>query len=216
MDRVFADPNSVLSLERLREFLTSTAATRQFHVLVAQDSEVVIGGSVFSFVPGSRCGFSEYLLLDDANRGQGLGRLLFDRRKAILGERAGPVGCRGVFIEVDNPMRTPGALVSASGLDALARLRLFRHLGFRRVNLRYVQPPLGPGKLPVAHMDLLFAAWQPPGANTIPTEWIVQTLEPIWSAWTPELAGEFLTDLRRRVQTAEVDLLDPLSGLDSS
>jgi len=217
MDRVFADPNSVLSLERLREFVASASTCRQFHVLVARDvADGIVGGSVFSYVPRSSCGFSEYLLLQHASRGQGFGRLLFDRRKAILDADARPAGCRGLFIEVDNPVRTPSDLLDQSGLDPHNRLRLFSHLGFRRVNIHYVQPPLGAGKDVVDHMDLLFAPWRDHPTDRVPAEWILHTLEPIWSAWSPQTAPTQLARLRQNLNGPDVELLDPLSGLDSN
>src|SRR5690242_2947865 len=100
----------------MQEFLASDPATtgRSFHVLVAEDAgRQVIGGSVFSYVPRSNCGFSEYLVVEPAARGQRLGRALFDQRRAILNACAvqhGHMGlrpCNGLFIEVDSPERTP-------------------------------------------------------------------------------------------------------------
>jgi hypothetical protein len=217
MDRVFADPDSVLSVGRLQEFLASDSDARQFHVLVAESpAGAIVGGSVFSYIPRSRCGFSEYLLLEDSRRGRGLGRQLFDHRKSTLEADASPDRCRGVFIEVDNPVRTPPDLSEHSTLDPYDRLRIFAHLGFRRVDIAYVQPPLGPGKNPVDHMDLLFAPWLDPSADHIPTDWILDTLQPIWSAWSPRTAPLQLTTLLQGLAAPEVALLDPLSGLDST
>jgi GNAT superfamily N-acetyltransferase len=216
--RTFADPNSVLGLDRLQEFLSSDPHTfgREFRVLVAEDHpNRVIGGSVFSYIPASNCGFSEYLVLERATRGQGLGRELFDGRGAILDElanRYGKVRCRGVFIEVDSPERTPRELLDAeraSSMDARERLSVFAHLGFRKVDVPYVQPPLDPGKESVDYLDLLFAPspWSLP-MGVMPVEWILQTLEPIWTAWTP-LAPEYLEQLRERIgSTRLVSLVD--------
>src|SRR5207248_10630127 len=130
------------------------------NVLVAEDEGRLIGGSVFSYVPASSCGFSEYLVLEDSRRRQGLGRKLFNARRAILDESANryrEVRCRGIFSEVDSPERTLPELLAADIMDPHARLRIFGHLGFRRVDAQYVQPPLGPGKQAVDYLDLLFA-----------------------------------------------------------
>src|SRR5262249_8268847 len=109
LERTFSDPNSVLGLDRLHEFLSEGPRRgREFHVLVAQPSGAgpgrVAGLSIFSYVPESNCGFSEYLVVDQDLRGQGEGRALFARRKMLLDAdavRHGHRACHGVFIEVD-------------------------------------------------------------------------------------------------------------------
>jgi hypothetical protein len=221
MERVFADPNTVLGLDRLAAFLSADPqpSRRHFHVLAALDgSDHVVGGSVFSYVPRSNCGFSEYIVSDASMRGVGLGRRLFDRRKAILDADArerGQQRCRGLFIEADDPERTPEAFVVAerhTALDPSERLRLFDHLGFLRVDVPYVQPPLAPGKQPIDYLDLLFAPWQPGAADQrrMPAAWIFDTLAPVWSAWSPATRGGHLATLRQNVLTDQV-ALEPLA-----
>src|SRR5438105_4661912 len=140
MDAVFADPNTVLGLDRLQEFLAANQpdAARQFCVLVATDpdqADAVVAGCVFSHVVRSNCGFSEYLVAHSDARGQGLGRQLFEARKAALdaeARRHGHAACYGVFIEVDNPDRTPPILAAAereTALEGWQRVSLFEHLG---------------------------------------------------------------------------------------
>jgi hypothetical protein len=65
---------------------------------------------------------------------------------------------------------------------------VFEHLGFQRVNLRYVQPPLAEGKQPVDYLDLLFRPHAP--RASLPRAWIVDTVLPIWRAWAPTGAFE--------------------------
>jgi GNAT superfamily N-acetyltransferase len=224
MQRTFPDPNTVLGLDRMQEFLAANrpSADRRFCVLVAIDEERgggVVGGSVFSHVVKSNCGFSEYILTDRAIRGQGLGRRLFDARKAVLHAAAqgyGAPGCRGLFIEVDNPRRTPADFAEAereTSLDVWERLRLFEHLGFRRVDAPYVQPPLAPDKHAIEYMDLLFAAWEPSSAerSRIPVGWLLNTVEAIWAAWTPDAYSIHLQTLKEQVGAEDVALLDPLT-----
>jgi hypothetical protein len=218
LQRTFADPNSVLGLDRIREFLSETAAggSRRFHVLIASEVDQplarLLGTSIFSYVVRSNCGFSEYLAVDTSLRQQGLARALFDRRRLVLDEdavRYGRDACRGLFIEVDSPWRTPPSLLALESLDPMERLRVFSHFGFRRVNVAYVQPPLAPDKLAVEHMDLLFIPFG--DAAPIPSEWLVETLEAIWSAWAPESVATYLAELQRQVTTPTVALVDPLS-----
>jgi GNAT superfamily N-acetyltransferase len=217
LDNVFPDPNMVLGLDRLQAFVRAdpSAATRRFFVLVALDqaSDMVVGGSVFSYVRSTNCGFSEYIVTDRTARGMGLGRRLFDRRKAILDSAAheqGHPACEGLFIEADNPERTPPDLIEAerqTALDARERLRLFHHLGFRKVQLPYIQPPLAPDKAPIDYLDLLFAPWPSDNAalDRIPAAWVFDTVEPVWSAWSPD-APRHLLRLRQRVATTDIRL----------
>jgi GNAT superfamily N-acetyltransferase len=215
LDRTFPDPNSVLGLDRIQQFLRDNAAdsARQFYILVAEkvDGSGLVGASIFSYVAGSNCGFSEYLVVDASLRRRGLGRALFNARQAILHADATDQACHGLFIEVDSPWRTPAGLLEAGGIHPLDRLRVFRHLGFRRVAVAYVQPPLAPDKQAVDHMDLLFAPWRSDSSvETIPSEWLFHTLETIWSRWTPGQFGPYLDDLRNQVTGSCVSLVNPL------
>jgi GNAT superfamily N-acetyltransferase len=223
MNVTFPDPNTVLGLDRMQEFLAANrpGAARRFCVLVATDpgrAGAVVGGSVFSYVARSICGFSEYILVDRRVRGTGLGRRLFDARKEVLDEaarRAGHGGCRGLFIEADNPERVPADFAEIereTALDAWERLRLFDHLGFRRVDVPYVQPPLAPDKEPIDYLDLLFAPWPAHTAiSAIPAQSVLDTLEPVWLAWSPATATEQLALLRERISSDDVALV-PLSA----
>jgi GNAT superfamily N-acetyltransferase len=220
MDATFADPNVVLGLDRMQEFLLATRpdGPRRFCVLVAKEAGRVMGGCVFSHVARSNCGFSEYIVTDRAVRSQGVGRLLFDARKAILDAEAARLGqgtCHGVFIEVGNPQRTPPDLAAAereTALDAWERLRIFDHLGFRRVDVPYVQPPLAENKIPIDYLDLLFACWNPRGTDHIPAAWVFDTVDAIWTAWTPRTAAAHLETLKRRVPSAGVALRPALES----
>jgi GNAT superfamily N-acetyltransferase len=218
-----ADPNTVLGLDRLREFLAANrpGAARQLYVLVSTGpTEKILGATIFSYVVASNCGFSEYIVTSRDVRGSGVGRQLFDGRKALLDSAAREHGlgnsCRGVFIEVDNPNRTPADLLAAereTALDARERWRIFDHLGFRRVDLAYVQPSLGDGKTPVDYMDLMFLAWDEAasGAGRIPAAWILDTLQVIWSSWAPSAWATHHARLQAQLGTAEVALV-PLLG----
>jgi GNAT superfamily N-acetyltransferase len=215
-----SDPNTVLDEDRLIEFLQRRESARSFHILVAAEAGELVGGVVFSYVTASRCGFSEYLVVRQDRRRAGIGRRLVEARRAVLDRRARALGhecARGVFIEVDNPDRVPVRQEGhTASLDARTRLRVFDRLGFRRVAMPYVQPPLGPGKQAVYYMDLLFAAWDPDviASRRIASDWIIDTVGPIWRGWSPDRCREFLGWLSRRMPGDSVELL-PLLGEDA-
>jgi hypothetical protein len=217
--RTFQDPNSVLGADRIREFLSDNAQKneRQFCVLVAEadDGSGLVGCSVFSYVVRSNCGFSEYLVVERSERHLGLGRALFDRRRSRLDAEAarhGRTTCHGLFIEADSPARIPPELLATESMDTTERLRMFRHFGFRRVSMAYVQPPLATDKAAVDHMDLLFAGWDAQSSpEFLPTAWLVETLAAIWQAWSPATADAHLADLRATLPAPRVPLVDALS-----
>jgi GNAT superfamily N-acetyltransferase len=221
--RTFADPNVVLSADRLRTFLRDNRADgpREFCVLVAESTAPASrlrGGTVFSYVPAAGCGFSEYLVVDAARRGEGLGRRLVEARTARLDTAARAAGlpaAHGTFIETDDPRRIPAELARLerqTAMDPVARVRLFAHLGFRLVDVPYVQPPLGPGQAAVDYLQLLFAP-AAPDRQELPTEWLLATLEPIWTAWAPDTAAAQLARLRVSLTTPTLVLRDPRRDL---
>ena len=132
MQATFADPDTVLELDRIQAFLAerhSGTAERQFCVVVAEEDGAVVGGTVFSYVPATNCGFSEYLLVRKDRHGQRIGRLLFDARRTVLDELGRDFtheSCSGLFIEVDSPDRTPPDLLDRereTAMDPLTRLQ---------------------------------------------------------------------------------------------
>lgn len=212
---VFPDPDTVLGLDRLRAFLAQPRGQpgRDFCVVVAVENGLVVGGTIFSYVPATNCGFSEYLVVRKERHGQGIGRLLFDARQAALNTLAREFGlamCSGLFIEADSPERTPPQLQARereTATDAATRLEVFAHLGFLRVDLAYVQPPLGPGKHPVRYLDLLFARWDAGVLDQahVPAAWVIETLCPIWQSWSSTCAA--CEALRQRLGTSKLALV---------
>jgi GNAT superfamily N-acetyltransferase len=206
----FADPDVVLGLDRMQAFLAEHGEHRRFCVLVAEQGGLLVGGSVFSYVRASNCGFSEYLVVRKDRHRQGIGRLLFEARRAVLDELA-QAACTGLFIEADNPERTPAALQASereTALDALTRLHVFAHLGFRKVDVDYVQPGLGPGKQPVTYLDLLFAAWGKQEEASVPATWVSQTVCAIWTSWAPATAAAACAEFRERLGESPVALVN--------
>src|SRR5215210_4128020 len=91
--------------------------------------------------------------------------------------------------------------------QARERLRQFAHFGFRRVDLVYQQPPLGVGKEPVDYLDLLFAPWEPRilQRDRLPASLVLDTVWPIWSAWTSDAAG-YLGTARDQIAADQIAL----------
>jgi GNAT superfamily N-acetyltransferase len=98
------------------------------------------GGILCERYPLSACGLLTYLVVAPDARHAGLGRSLLDRACRALADDARAAGdsLRAVFGEVSDPDRSSDA-------DDAARLLRFQRWGARVIDVRYVQPSLGPG-----------------------------------------------------------------------
>lgn len=204
MRSTFADPNLVLSTAQLNRMMDERhGADRRLHLLLARAGSTVLGGSLFSYVPATNCGFSEYIVLSPAARGRGLARRIFAHRLAILRAEAqdcGRPGPAGLFVEVANPGRVSAQLKDAErrlGVDTAVRWQIMHHFGFRRVEVPYSPPP-GPGDL-VLYLDLLFLPLDPAvaAAGRLSAQQILDTLAPIWRSWAPATYAGYLAELGR-------------------
>lgn len=215
LQTTLADPNTVLGLDRFQAFLGEGASSgRRFHVIVAEAGISVIGAVAFSHVPAENCGFSEYIAVDRGFRGRGVARALHAARQSTLDEDARAMGqpaCRGLFIEVEHPERTPTVIVEqerVTALDPWDRWRVFDHMGYLRVDTPYVQPPLAADKEAVYYMDLFFLPWDTcvRAASRVPASWILATTRPVWRAWTSETFEQHQTWFAQHMGSADVAL----------
>ncbi|BDG62424.1 GNAT family N-acetyltransferase [Caldinitratiruptor microaerophilus] len=212
----FADPNMIADPDQLTAWVRDRdGGGRRFHLLVVRVGGQVAGGTLFSYVPETNVGFSEYIIVAPAYRGHGLARLLFQRRLTILEWDArlkGKPPIRGIFIEVAHPMRLPPELYEADrrmAVDPVERRRIMHHFGFRQLDLEYNQPPLTQDREPVSYLDLLFLPLDPDlkAAGALPAEMILRSLRPIWRAWAVPSWEEYLRRMRRALDGKPVAML---------
>jgi len=220
LERTFADKNLTSDLETLRWQVRNRVNHRRIHFLVvAEERRRLVGGTLFTYVITANTAFSDYLVLEPAARGRGLGRELFNRRADILQKAANLFGrsqCLGVMIEVANPLRLPPdrlAAERAAGMDPVHRRRIFLHFGFQQVAVRYVEPPARPGGQPVTYMDLLCLVTDPElqRAGWLPAGMVLETLRHAWPGYID--AEAYLADLRAQVQGDRIPLV-PVEGIE--
>lgn len=211
----FADGNLWLGPERMRAFLAeSPTAARSFHLLVAGTEDRVLGGTLFSCSAATGAGFSEYMVLHSDARGSGLSRKLIERRREILMRSArerGHPGSPGVFIEVENPWRSPREFLEKErqvSMDAVERWRYFHHMGFFKLDCDYRMPPLGAGKVPIDYLDLMFCPWSDQYRVAVPAELLVRSIGPTWQAWSSDEGTRAMEGLRRSLGGKPVRLLN--------
>jgi GNAT superfamily N-acetyltransferase len=104
-------------------------------VRVVLDGDAILGGVTYELYPESGCGFVTYMVVTREARRRGFGRrLLFGASEHLV-----ELGARAVLGEVNDPR-----LGSRLGGE-WERLERFQRWGARVLDVRYVQPALGPG-----------------------------------------------------------------------
>lgn len=198
------DPNQVDSLRRIQRYLAEGGRPeRSYHVLLVKLDGRVAGGVVFNYAPATNFAYSEYLAVDAALRGRGLGWHLVRRRDAILVRQAvrhGRPRPEALLIDLRNPDRMPADLLErerAVGADPLARRAIMARYGFWRAAIPYVQPPIAPDKAEDATLDLAVRPLEPRylEERSVPGPAVVETLAPIWRLWCGDRAEPYVRRL---------------------
>jgi GNAT superfamily N-acetyltransferase len=208
---VYYDQGSLIPPEWFGHMIADTPGPRRNFLILAERDGAVLGGSLFHYLAEADSGFSSFMGVAHAARGQGISRALHTKRFELLNAAAGHA-IRGVFIDVVNPTRMDEAEIQAEqhvGMDPFSRLKIFQHLGFFRVDIRYEQPVGGPDGGPVTKLDLLFCPQE--AGQMVPTAYVVATMRAYWTPWLgPERAAYFCKQLEQRAQgRTELALLPP-------
>jgi hypothetical protein len=209
--QVYFEPDALIPGQYFGALLRSRTSARTNFIIVAERASEVLGGTVFHYLGSAGSGFSSFLGVSRAARGQGIARRLHERRFAVLDHAAGSA-VPGVFIDVVNPTRLTERELERErdvGSDPLVRRRIFERLGFRQVAIRYEQPLGGPNGGPVTNLDLLYCPRQP--AQTVPTGLVLATMRAYWSGWLGDAAERHAAELERRAGGRdELALISPV------
>jgi GNAT superfamily N-acetyltransferase len=212
--RAYFAPETLIPAEYIPQMLADAGETpgRRNHLLVAESDGRVIGGALFHWLATPRVGFSSFMGVKRAFRGRGIARQLHEERFRILDRDAGG-RAPGVFIDVVNPTRLSEAELQRegeAGTDPWVRRKVFEHLGFGQVDIRYEQPLGGPGGGPVTILDLLFCPRDP--TDSIPTALVVATMRAYWGGWLGDArAAGYAAELEARAGGAtQLALLSPV------
>ena len=182
-DATYFEPDMLIPASFIGQMLEWSDSSRSNHLIVLEDAGRVVAGTLFHYLAKPKIGFSSYLAVAPAQRGQGLARRLHDARAALLEEISNGV-CSGVLIDVVNPSRLTAhelELERGVGSDPVNRLRVFSSLGFKRVGIVYEQPVGGEGGGPVTNMDLLLRPREP--VESVSTALIVAAMLEFWTPW---------------------------------
>ena len=182
-EATYFEPDMLIPASFIGQMLQWSDARRSNHLIVLEDNGRVVAGTLFHYLAKPQIGFSSYLAVAPALRGQGLARRLHDARAALLEEVSSGL-YNGVLIDVVNPARLSAfdlELERSVGSDPVKRLQVFSSLGFKRVDVRYEQPVGGANGGPVTNMDLLLCPRV--NAESAPTALIVAAMLEFWTPW---------------------------------
>lgn len=149
---IFPSDEEAETLENLERYLTLKAGDyygdNSYHVLVMRMDGRVVGFAIGDYYGDPSVGVIEFLGVDEGYRGRKLGSALEEEfvRRASADAAALGKELRGIFIEVEDP-----EIVGKWG-----SVGFWRHRGYMFVPVRYVQPPLSPGKRRATDLRLMF------------------------------------------------------------
>ena len=125
-------------LEVWKWALFSGEAPYRMSLRLALDGGEIVGGIAFELYRKSMCGLVTYVVVAAQTRGGGLGKELRSGAARTLYAD----GARAVFGEVNDP-RAPHSYETAE--TSWKRLERYMRWGSRVLDMRYIQPSLGPG-----------------------------------------------------------------------
>jgi GNAT superfamily N-acetyltransferase len=109
------------SMEEYREVFQKMAKVPGYELLVAEEGGQVIGTTVLAILPGFTHGVSpfaviEYVVVDEAYRGEGFGRLLME----YCIDRAKEAGCYKIMLTSDKRREQAHEFYKSLGFEASA------------------------------------------------------------------------------------------------
>ena len=145
----FPDVNERESYNNILDYLLKqrNPSMHEYAVALAFDDGYVIGGCIYNYFARSNSGFIEFLAVDQNYYGQQIATRLFDFVKDDINTVSNKFGHNGyecLFAEMDNPL--------LRGNDTPNYKFFNNKLGFRHIDIEYVQPPLEKGKSAVTRL----------------------------------------------------------------
>jgi GNAT superfamily N-acetyltransferase len=206
---VYYEPQALIPASAIGWMLSSARGGRENFFIVAERAGKLLGGVLFHYLKAADSGFSSFMGVTQEARGQGIARALHVARFDAL--RAASSTLAGVFIDVVNPERMSNHELEAEtrvGSDPWRRRKIFGHLGFRKVDVRYEQPVGGPNGGPVTILDLLYCPIEP--TDSVSTQLVTSTMQAYWGGWLGvEAAKHHADELGRRAGGPTIRLVEP-------
>ena len=154
----FPHPDERESIENVQECLRKKEdgwyGRNNYHVLLALEGEVPVGGVIGDYLDEPRVGVVEFLVVARNRRGHGLGRKLLTAIEMAMEADAARAGrtLAGLVAEINDPFRW---IPYGDSVDPFVRAEIWHAWGFGRVDFPYVQPALSATQEPVRTLSLI-------------------------------------------------------------
>lgn len=148
----FPNANECEDLSTIKKYLLSSLKSVywDYDVVLAFDDGLVVGGAICDYIRSTNTAFIEFLAVRNNYYSKGLGTALFNSVVSVLENNAKAIGHRkpyAIFAEMDDPEHR--------GSDTMNYMYFNNKVGFKHLQLNYVQPPLIKGKDEVRTLWLL-------------------------------------------------------------
>ncbi len=176
-------------------------------VCVAVHEGQVVGAAEYRYVPELEVAMSEFTIV--ARTGLGVGRFIWQQREADLRRMAAAQGkaLLGTFAEVYNPeLVTELTFGQMPAMHPVVRREVLSHIGFERLDMKYVHPSWRDDGTPVTNLDLCF---QPTDESVqAPANLVADFLTAYYAILPNKPAAwhEMIADLRNRQTVALLPL----------
>jgi GNAT superfamily N-acetyltransferase len=154
----FPDPDERESLANMRRYLELREqgwyGRNNYHILLGFADGRCRAAAVIDYLAEPNAGIIEFLLIDAARRGQGLGFTMHRHVEQVLqadARRAGYSDLQSIVIEMNDPYQVDAA---ADNMDPFARAELWGRWGYAVLGFPYVQPALSDEQGPVTYLLL--------------------------------------------------------------
>jgi GNAT superfamily N-acetyltransferase len=166
-------------LENIREYLWKKRSgwygLNNYHVLTLYQDDVPVAVAICDYLAEPNTGIIEFLTVNAKWRKQGAGRAILDWTETVLRQDAVRAGkdLDWILAEMEDPLLVKW---QGEGMDPVARASIWDLWGYAKLDFRYLQPSLGPGKKAVEHLLLMGKAMRESGQKQISNTVLLQAL----------------------------------------
>ncbi|HTT11417.1 MAG TPA: hypothetical protein VMG60_11050 [Burkholderiaceae bacterium] len=176
----FPDADERESLRNMAWYIKRRAegwyGPNNFHILVAQQHGLPLGGSVFDYLAGPNAGVIEFLFTRADLRACGYGSALLAETVHALradARRARAGRLKAIVAEMNDPFRRSAI---PDEMDPFERAAIWGRWGFSKLDVPYVQPALSAGKRPVHNLTLVADMLAEPKATCADGGWLLEVV----------------------------------------
>jgi len=195
-------PEEVLAFELWKEPLEDNT----IHVYVALNGEQVVGATEYRYYPHLKVAMTDFTIIGEPNLG--IGRFLYREREKDLQrlEEQSQTTAIGMFAEVYDPSRAENhSFANVSPMNPYVRREVLSHIGYKRINLKYVHPSWDHEGHAVSELDLCFLP-KDEALTEIPAALIVTFLTEYYAA-LPNKPEEWYAMIESLKQKSTIALL---------